>query len=245
MKNQSGFSPVEVVVVLVIIGVVSGAGWFVWSKNKPVETKTTTQSSQSTDTAKTDNQNKAADEAPEDKYADWTQASFELAEMDFKYPKSLTMTHETDADAGPNLAIEKYTLTASDGSKIKLEAASFTGGFSGDQPASLVEDVISGGERSDGQKFSAIIYKDYTGKYSNVAIVNNTDSSYKAGEEKQIFSTSFGVTPKDENKVNLLVTASITGPGDIAYDTVAELKALEAYKDIEMFLNALNVSKPM
>lgn len=41
--NQKGFGAVEVIIVLVVVGLIGGAGWYVWQKNKDNDSTKTTQ----------------------------------------------------------------------------------------------------------------------------------------------------------------------------------------------------------
>lgn len=54
-KDESGFSPVELVIIVLIVALLGGAGWYMWQKNqtKKDSTKTTTTSKNSTTTPAT------------------------------------------------------------------------------------------------------------------------------------------------------------------------------------------------
>jgi len=36
-KNQSGFSIIEILIVVVILGLISGAGWYAWQAKKQMQ----------------------------------------------------------------------------------------------------------------------------------------------------------------------------------------------------------------
>ena len=176
-----------------------------------------------------------------DPYADWETASFDLAQATFKYPKSLKMTHEVKADASPNTGFETYTLTADDNTKITLIAFHFLGGFTGDEPKYLIEDVITGTDKTNNREFSSIIYKNSNGVYDTAYVMDSTKTKYKTGQESQIFINSFGVKPKGANTARSQFSISVSGQKYQTFKTLSEIKAMGAYKDIEKFINALSI----
>ena len=236
--NQKGFSVVEILIVVVVVGLLGVVGWLIYERQQDSASKTSN--------AQTDTQQKEATtqetEAAKDPYAEWETASFELAEASFKYPKSLKMTHEVKADASPNTNFETYTLTANDNTSIRLGAFHFQGGFSGDEPKYLIEDVVTGTDATNNREFSSIIYKNSDGVYDAAKVMDSTQTKYKAGQESQIFINSFGVKPKGANTARSQFSVRISGEKYQTYNTLQEIKSMGAYKDIEKFLNALNIS---
>lgn len=240
--NQKGFSVVEGFLILVILGIIGVAGWYVMKANKNVDkTNTGTIKSSASTPSNTKKPDTSTPVKVTDQYADWDAASFELADASFKYPKNLKMDHEVKADASPNTGFETYTLTAEDNTKISLIAFHFQGGFSGDEPKTLIDDVITGTDRTNNREFSSIIYKNSNGVYDSAYVMDSTQTKYKAGQESQIFINSFGVKPKGANTARSQFSISVSGQKYQTYKTLGEIKSMGAYKDIEKFLNALNI----
>jgi prepilin-type N-terminal cleavage/methylation domain-containing protein len=236
--NQKGFGFVEILIVIVVVGVLGAVGWLVYDRQK---SKTSDTPNTQVNTTQKEETPKKETEATKDPYADWETASFELAQASFKYPKSLKMAHEVKADASSNTGFETYTLTAGDNTKISLIAFHFLGGFTGDEPKYLIEDVITGTDKTNNREFSSIIYKNSNGVYDTAYVMDSTQTKYKAGQESQIFINSFGVKPKGANTARSQFSISVSGQKYQTYKTLAEIRAMGAYKDIEKFLNALNI----
>lgn len=237
ITHQKGFSVVEILVVIAAVGLLGAVGWLVYDRNK---SKTSDTSNTQANTQQEEASKKGTETAA-DPYADWETASFELVQASFKYPKSLKMTHEVKADASPNTGFETYTLTADDNTMISLVAFHFHGGFTGDEPAYLIEDVITGTEKTNNREFSSIIYKNSNGVYDTAYVTDSTQTKYKAGQESQITTTSFSLKPKGANTAPSRLSISISGQKYQTYQTLAEIKSMGAYKDIDTFLNALNI----
>jgi hypothetical protein len=235
-NNQSGIAHVAAILLVVVIAVVGFVGWKVWDGNK-------TKNGTSTSPASLENKNKEIAK-PVDEYTNWKTASFELAEASFKYPSSLKLTHEVKADASANTGFETYTLTASDDTFISIVAYHFLGGFTGDEPKYLIDEVVTGTDKTNSREFSAIAYKNENGLYDTIHVMDSTQTKYKVGEEKQLFLTSFAAKPKGSNKDSSKISITFSGKKYATYKTLAELKSIGAYKDAEKFLNSLNIPAP-
>lgn len=87
-KNQSGFSIVEVLLVIVAILLLAGAGWYVYSSRKQASNTSSTESSNSTvsDTSEA-----------KDPYAGWKTYTINGQGVSFKYPGDWTL-----GDPAPN-----------------------------------------------------------------------------------------------------------------------------------------------
>ena len=235
-NNQSGIAHVAAIALVVVIAATGFVGWKVWDNNKTKE---------STSNAATPSETKYKEvKKPADEYADWKTASFELAEASFKYPDNLKLTREVKPDASANTSFESYTLTASDETSIQIGAYHFMGGFSGDEPKFIIDEVITGTDKTNKREFSALAYKNENGEYDTIHVMDSTETKYKVGEEKQIFLTSFGVKPKGSNKESSKISITFSGPKYTTYKTLGELKSIGAYKDAEKFLNSLNIPAP-
>ncbi len=121
-KNEEGFSVVEVVLVLVIVGLIGVVGWFVYNnhnkKTTPsVSTNTTTKSS--TTPAKT---------TTPDPYSGWkTYTSSNSLGLGFKYPASWTVTENKPSDMCAGQSTTTITPPASEAeTAFKQIGASYT-----------------------------------------------------------------------------------------------------------------------
>ena len=236
--NSNGFSALEVALVVIVMGLIGGSGYYVYSSQKDTDAKNNDSTQQ--------DQTKAADtkEQTSDPYAQWQMASFELIDASFKYPKSLTMSHDLKPDADTNTGFETYTLKAKDDTTISLIAFHFLGGFTGDEPKSRIDDVVTGTVNANNREFSSIIYKNSNGVYDSAYVVDSSQTPYKAGEEKQIFLNGFSVKPKGSNTERSTLSITFSGPKYQTYATLKEIKAIDSYADIEKFLNSLNIPNP-
>lgn len=85
MKNQKGFSAVAVLLIVVVVGLISGVGWYVYkSQNKPKDTQ------QTADSNKTATENKEEVQDP-DQYTPpegWKKYSDKENTISFYYPAS-------------------------------------------------------------------------------------------------------------------------------------------------------------
>ncbi len=237
-SNQKGFSVVEILIVIVVVGLIGTVGWLVNDRQK---NNKSTETASNSNTATEQKETTKEEVKAVDPYADWETADFELAEARFKYPKSLKMTHEVKANADANTGIEIYTLTAEDNSRITLTAFHFLGGFTGEEPKYLIEDVVTATTNVQNREFSSIIYKNSNEVYDAAYVMDTTKTKYKVGQESQIFLNSFGVTPKGVNKERTQLSISVGGQKLQTYKTLSEIKSMSAYKDIDKFLNALNI----
>ena len=120
-NNQSGFSAVEAILVLVIVVAIAGVGWFVWHSKQSAD-KTLTTNSSTTPTFK--KQTKAAATQTTDPYAGWKTATSTRAGFTVKYPTNWTYT----AAVGDNDNVEHITI---DSSHFHITIDSFMGNNGG------------------------------------------------------------------------------------------------------------------
>jgi len=160
-QNQKGFSVVEILIVIVVVGLIGAVGWLVYdrqhSQNKQESSTTTTDNSKVTDATKP---------TPADKYADW--ATYKDEYVSFRYPKNWTVSKQyTFADPYGALSIDikapvDSTLTPADTNNKNLYLSSsvliakdgrFTGNCAGCGQVFSVESIETG----DKSKGSLII----------------------------------------------------------------------------------------
>lgn len=97
-KSQNGFSAVEVILVIVIVGLLGGLGYYVWSQNKKDRSETT---STTTSTKKTEVKKKTESQ---DETLNWKEESNAELGYSYKYPnetgwENLVQKTATDSEA--------------------------------------------------------------------------------------------------------------------------------------------------
>ncbi len=103
VHSQSGFSALEVVLIIVVVGVIAGAGWFVWHAKKNNSTQSSnSQTSQAQDSTKASSG--SADEKTSDSY-------LTVSEWGVQIPRTAELSDVT------------YEM-ASDGNSATVESAS-------------------------------------------------------------------------------------------------------------------------
>lgn len=124
-QSQRGFTLVEGLLLLVVIVIISGLGFYIYSINKGHQSS----SNDSTPQAKSKDQS-----VPENKYKDWTNHQLVLANTDIKYPKSWTVTAKPELQtnesatvvlSAPETKVETYVSGASsvvNGAEISIYA---------------------------------------------------------------------------------------------------------------------------
>jgi hypothetical protein len=87
-KNEVGFSPVEVILVLIILALIGVVGWFVYENHNKTNTPSSTTS------ASTTKQNTSVAKVA-DPYAGWNTYKATIEPVSFKYPSSWTVDNST------------------------------------------------------------------------------------------------------------------------------------------------------
>lgn len=101
-NNQSGFSAVELILILLVVGLLGAVGFLVYkNQKKPAATTTTTTSTQKVTTEPT--------KAEVDPTADWTAFSSKEGEFSVKYPTAWVKL-TCDSDSGLFLAANASSL---------------------------------------------------------------------------------------------------------------------------------------
>ncbi len=109
--NQKGFTAIEIVLILVIVGVLSFAGWYVYnSQKKTNDTLNKTAQGQGEAQKAT---TKATLTQPKDETANWLLFTSKQKTYSFKVPDGWKLTHQTDSDlayaTGQDLAYKAGT----------------------------------------------------------------------------------------------------------------------------------------
>jgi len=107
-KNQNGFSAIEGLLILVIVGIIGFTGWFVWQSNNKVSDNLKGNSS-TADFAKTK-------KSPVDPTANWTSYSSPVGNFTVQYPK--TWVTATNPELCTNTELTGMFLLGADSSSV-------------------------------------------------------------------------------------------------------------------------------
>ena len=95
-RDQSGFSAVEAILILVVVGIIGFTGWFVY-KSQSDTSKTLNTAGNST-ASTTNKKSPATSTAPTDEIATWTPYTSANSTFTFRIPDGWKLTAQTDAD---------------------------------------------------------------------------------------------------------------------------------------------------
>jgi type II secretory pathway pseudopilin PulG len=111
--NQKGFSVVEILIIMVVVGLLGAVGWLVYDRqNNKADNKTTSEQKQETH----------KEETTPDLYADWQTYNLKYEKLSFKYPKSYTVDDKS-SDANPDVTpgADWLKLTKDNGFVISIQ----------------------------------------------------------------------------------------------------------------------------
>jgi len=89
--NQKGFSALEAILIVILIGLLSLAGWYVWKKNHDKESKNNGPAAAQT-------QDKTEEQQKSDPYAGWKSAELVYEKIKYKYPADWKQQLKTTPD---------------------------------------------------------------------------------------------------------------------------------------------------
>lgn len=121
-KNQRGFGAIEGVVILVIVGLLGGVGWYVFDSNKTNDSLDNAEKSNQVSTAK-----KSTDSSL---YVGWKEYKHKDAKITFKYPITWVSHEDEDYRDEQGFGGASGTVTAPSGKKLEW-AYYFVGGKGG------------------------------------------------------------------------------------------------------------------
>lgn len=130
-KNQKGFSVIEGLLILVIVGLLGFVGWYVYNtKNNTDNTlnnAASTKVATSTSTKKTNTTSKTSQTA--DPYAGWKSYTLHNEKLSFKYPSSWTLTDKSNSKSNfsnnGSVYGDSVTLAASNSFDIRINAGAY------------------------------------------------------------------------------------------------------------------------
>lgn len=158
MSNQKGFSPIQILLVLIVLGLIGGTGYYVWqSRNKTNATLEQTAKSQG-EAQKTDTKKAAADTT-----ADWVTYTSTGGVFTLKHPKAWA------AAKSPELCSENLVLFGANASSVGTCASENGGQISVSSAEGTLDDEY------------ALSTTQYTGIKSTVLAVDGIQGSRSEG----------------------------------------------------------------
>ncbi len=129
--NDSGFSAVEFIMILVIIVLIGTVGYLVYKNHNKTTTPTTTTSTASTTPAKTTTPTTV------DPYAGWKTATLQYEKITYKYPPNWTVTDKSAAEPKSQNGCtypghDLVTLNSPTGTEVAFNAGQDCFGYGGD-----------------------------------------------------------------------------------------------------------------
>ncbi len=192
--NQKGFSAVEIVIVLAVVGVIAAVGWFIYSKQQDKKTNSTqtatTQSAAQTTTEKTE------EPASEQKYKAKSYTSSKGAfSMDIL--NGWTVEEDTTYDYFFQYSVDKLRYNEATEPTVKKTANSGIGGY---VPGIKVSVNEYNEEITDGEKFTL---NDGTVGYCKQTITTSKDDPIgKMADDKGDFISKGCFFKKANQKLN-------------------------------------------
>ncbi|MEX2014493.1 MAG: prepilin-type N-terminal cleavage/methylation domain-containing protein [Candidatus Saccharimonadales bacterium] len=104
-SNQKGFSVVEILIVIIVIGLLGAVGWLVYDRQKSKTSETQTNTQQKEETPKQET------EQTEQKLINtgWKVYTSEKLNLSFEYPESWTVKEEDQISSGSRIYISSHS----------------------------------------------------------------------------------------------------------------------------------------
>jgi hypothetical protein len=135
--NSKGFSAVEGLLVLIVVGIIAGAGWYVWQARNNANSALDTANQTTSSIAKAKPTKKV--EAVTDPTADWTSFTSAAGKYSLKYPKNwVTATNPSSCSEGILLVAPTVETVGKCGSEGFGEIA-----FVANDPAACTDEFTS------------------------------------------------------------------------------------------------------
>jgi len=198
-NNQNGFGAIEGLLVLVIVVMIAGVGWYVYKATQKTNgayfaaTTTNLQTSPkfAKVTKKTSPTTSTTTVKTADPYAGWTSYTLSKEKLSFKYPSSLTISDTTKtADSG-----DSVTLSGSGGFKMYISTGLFD--FSLPNGGATVDSAVP--VTFAGQNGYIDLYE---GGSQKTGVVNIVGLSKSATDPSDLF-TSKNATTSSNGRINI------------------------------------------
>jgi len=242
--NQTGFSIVEALLILVVVGILGFTGWYVYHAK---QTSDKSYSAASNSTAPTYKKKTTTTKtATANPYAGWNTCDDTADGVSFKYPSGWTVQGST---AGSN-PCSGFTLTA--GQEFSLRSPSSNGlaftliYFPGQSKTNLSKSNSStNGDSqkvqsaspltlSSGKTVSLVSYVNTDTTSSTDGLISDmalTDQSYSVGKTFHVID---GITSPKASSYSVIMEASLAPPGsqDVRMYTPAQYQTHPSYTDL-------------
>ncbi len=159
VHSQSGFSALEVVLIIVVVGVIAGAGWFVWHAKQTSSGQSSKQSSSQTSQSSNDTENSSD-------LGESSAAYLTVSEWGVKIPLSETT--------------KNVSYTVVDGTHATISVASLNTGCSDSKAASTVGELYRAKSESDLASGQGVLANGYYYDFYLPQGACSTDSKYAA-----------------------------------------------------------------
>jgi Tfp pilus assembly protein PilE len=116
-KNQNGFGVVEGLLILVIVGILGGTGWYVWNSNNKTNDLLNSAEKSSSIGAKATKKNTVTKNEAVDKYPSWKEEKNQEYKYSFKFPNEngwKSFINMTEANSQPYSIGERINNTGVD-----------------------------------------------------------------------------------------------------------------------------------
>lgn len=237
-KNQKGFSIVEGLLILIIIGLIGGTGWYVWHSKQTADKTYSTVATTSSSVASTETQKKT------DNYSGWSTCSDKADGVSFRYPSDWT-ANGTPSSSDP---CQNFSLT-SDGQELVLRSPTknnlsfiifyfpaskprsntLSPGADVQEVQAVTPFVVNNGKT----KVNLVSYRDQSSTTDSnmISDMGLSSQQYIIG---QTFSSFNGVTsPSNSNyQFNMFASLAIPNSQYVQSHTPAEYQSQPSYADL-------------
>jgi Tfp pilus assembly protein PilE len=131
-KSESGFSVVELILVIVIVALIGVVGWMVYKNHHKNSSKTISSNSQSSKTVISNSDSKTI--STNEQYAGWKTYTTKYEKLSFKYPANWTLkdTSQSQGSGCTQVGGDIILLSSGEGSEMVLKNGVFSGTASPD-----------------------------------------------------------------------------------------------------------------
>jgi Tfp pilus assembly protein PilX len=230
-NNQKGLGAVVILLILVVVGIIGGTGWFVYNSQKK-----TTRSLDNTNksTSSTTIAEKTAAKSPVDPYDGWKAYMTKYEKMSFKYPSDLTLTDTSHASVAnqDNVTpgLDTIKLVGASGFAISIQTG--LEGIGGGCPECTIDfyDPVT----VAGTNYNINYVNSGSGKISSVTVSKIHNDFIGSLDGKNI--TINGST----NKAATIISASFHSGDNIIEKTLEQYKADHFVMEFKLLVESIS-----
>lgn len=230
-RHQEGFGAIGILLIVVIIGVISGAGWFVYNSHKNANNSANS-TNKSTDSAKA--ADKAVTKSAPDPYDGWKTYTTTYEKMSFKYPTDLTIADTSHASVASQdnvtPGMDTLKLTGTGGFAISIQTG--LEGIGAGCPECTID--FSDPVTLAGANYYINYVNSGDGKISSVTVSKITNDFVGGVDGKTIVIT--GTT----NKAATLISAAFHNGDIIIGKTLEQYKADHFVSEFKLLVQSIS-----